>query len=80
MQPYKGNCIVTGRRSPYTLYNYDFATFGEDEVYNQADAKGFINLFGPPPMSPRWPRSSARIPVSQAARPQQFSSSGLRGC
>ncbi|HVB64032.1 MAG TPA: argininosuccinate synthase [Nitrolancea sp.] len=48
MQLYKGNLIVTGRRSPYTLYNYDFATFGEDEVYNQADAKGFINLFGLP--------------------------------
>ena len=48
LQLYKGNCIVTGRQSPNSLYNYDFATFGEDEVYNQADAKGFINLFGLP--------------------------------
>ena len=45
---YKGNCIVTGRRSPYSLYSEDYATFGEDEVYSQADAKGFINLFGLP--------------------------------
>jgi argininosuccinate synthase len=45
---YKGNCTVTGRTSPNTLYSEDFATFGEDEVYNQADAKGFINLFGLP--------------------------------
>lgn len=45
---YKGNCIVTGRRSPYSLYSEAFATFGADQVYNQADAKGFINLFGLP--------------------------------
>jgi argininosuccinate synthase len=45
---YKGNCIIAGRRSPYSLYSEDFATFEEDEVYNQADAKGFINLFGLP--------------------------------
>ncbi|MBX6342171.1 MAG: argininosuccinate synthase [Thermomicrobiaceae bacterium] len=45
---YKGNCIVTGRRSPHSLYSEAFATFGQDEVYNQADAKGFITLFGLP--------------------------------
>ncbi|HUZ03509.1 MAG TPA: argininosuccinate synthase [Thermomicrobiaceae bacterium] len=45
---YKGNCIPMGRRSPYSLYSEAFATFGADEVYNQADAKGFINLFGLP--------------------------------
>jgi argininosuccinate synthase len=45
---YKGNLIIAGRRSPNSLYNIDFATFGYDEVYNQADAKGFINLFGLP--------------------------------
>jgi argininosuccinate synthase len=48
MKLYKGNCTVTGRKSPNTLYSEDFATFGEDVVYNQADAKGFINLFGLP--------------------------------
>ena len=45
---YKGNCIVAGMSSPYSLYNEEFVTFGEDEVYNQADAEGFINLFGLP--------------------------------
>lgn len=45
---YKGNCIVVGRRSPYSLYREDYATFSRDEVYHQADAQGFINLFGLP--------------------------------
>jgi argininosuccinate synthase len=41
---YKGNCIVTGRKSPRSLYAADFATFEEDQVYNQKDAEGFIRL------------------------------------
>jgi argininosuccinate synthase len=41
---YKGNCIVTGRRSKYSLYNPEVATFDEDMVYDQKDAKGFIRL------------------------------------
>jgi argininosuccinate synthase len=45
---YKGNILSNGAESPYSLYNEEFVTFGEDEVYNQADAEGFINLFGPP--------------------------------
>lgn len=45
---YKGNCTPAGATSPYSLYNEAFATFGEDEVYNQKDAEGFINLFGLP--------------------------------
>ncbi len=45
---YKGNIIIAGRKSPYSLYREDFATFEEDEVYNQADSRGFINLFGLP--------------------------------
>ncbi|MGI5878689.1 MAG: argininosuccinate synthase [Christensenellales bacterium] len=48
MKLYKGNCIPAGVASPYSLYNEAFATFGEDEVYNQKDAEGFINLFGLP--------------------------------
>ncbi len=43
---YKGNCTVVGRKSPYSLYREDYATFGADDVYDQADAEGFINLFG----------------------------------
>ena len=45
---YKGNCTVVGRQSPYSLYREDFATFGQDDVYDQSDAEGFINLFGLP--------------------------------
>ena len=35
-----------GRKSPYSLYREDFATFGEEDVYDQKDAEGFINIFG----------------------------------
>ena len=45
---YKGNMINAGVTSPYTLYSEDFASFGEDDVYNQKDSEGFINLFGLP--------------------------------
>lgn len=45
---YKGNCNAAGVKSPYSLYSQDFATFETDEVYNQKDAEGFINLFGLP--------------------------------
>ena len=48
MKLYKGNCTIAGMTSPYSLYNEEYVTFGEDEVYNQADAEGFINLFGLP--------------------------------
>ncbi len=41
---YKGNVIVVGRQSPYSLYQEDLATFEEDSIYNQADATGFIKL------------------------------------
>ncbi|MFI3325302.1 MAG: argininosuccinate synthase [Clostridia bacterium] len=45
---YKGNIIDAGVTSPYTLYDEEIATFDEDEVYDQYDANGFINLFGLP--------------------------------
>ena len=45
---YKGNIITASVTSPYSLYDEEVATFDEDEVYNQADADGFINLFGLP--------------------------------
>ena len=48
MKLYKGNCTVAGIKSPYSLYNEEFVTFGADAVYNQKDAEGFINLFGLP--------------------------------
>lgn len=43
---YKGSVIVVGRESRHSLYREDFATFGKDDVYDQGDAAGFINLFG----------------------------------
>lgn len=45
---YKGNCMPAGAKSPYSLYSEELSTFGRDEVYNQKDAEGFINLFGLP--------------------------------
>ena len=45
---YKGNVILAGRKSPHSLYREDYVTFDEDDVYNQADAEGFIKLFGLP--------------------------------
>jgi argininosuccinate synthase len=43
---YKGNCTVVGRKSGTSLYDPDFATFEDDQVYNQKDAEGFIRLSG----------------------------------
>ena len=45
---YKGNIINAGVTSPYSLYNEQTASFGEDDDYNQADSAGFINLYGLP--------------------------------
>ena len=45
---YKGNIMSAGAKSPYSLYSKEYVTFGADEVYNQADATGFITLFGLP--------------------------------
>ena len=45
---YKGNIMSAGSTSPYSLYSEEYVTFGEDDVYDQTDATGFINLFGLP--------------------------------
>jgi argininosuccinate synthase len=45
---YKGSAIPVGRRSPFSLYSEDLATFGADATYNQKDAEGFIKLYGLP--------------------------------
>ena len=45
---YKGNLILAGRKSPTSLYREDYASFGEEDVYDQKDAEGFIRLFGLP--------------------------------
>ena len=48
MKLYKGQAVPAASKSPYSLYNEEFATFGEDDVYTQSDAEGFINLFSLP--------------------------------
>ena len=48
MKLYKGSAVPAASKSKYSLFNEAFATFGEDEVYNQHDAEGFINLFSLP--------------------------------
>ena len=48
MKLYKGVAYPAGVKSPYSLYNPEFATFDEDDVYDQKDSAGFINLFGLP--------------------------------
>lgn len=45
---YKGNCTVVGRKSNKSLYNAGLSTFEKEELYNQYDAEGFINLYGLP--------------------------------
>ena len=44
MKLYKGSCTVVGRKSPRSLYDPQLATFGEEQVYDQKDAEGFIRL------------------------------------
>ncbi len=43
---YKGNIKIAGKTSPYSMYSEALATFEKEEVYNQKDAEGFINLYG----------------------------------
>ncbi len=45
---YKGNAIVVGRKSPYSLYQKDLATYSKEDIFDQKSAQGFIDLFGLP--------------------------------
>lgn len=63
---YKGNILVTGRKSPFSLYREDFATFGQEDVYDQTDAEGFIHLYG----LPLKVRALNGLPVSGLDMPQ----------
>ena len=45
---YKGSCEVVGRRSPYSLYDRDLATYGKESIFNQKAAPGFIHIWGLP--------------------------------
>jgi len=63
---FKGGVIPVGRKSPLSLYREDFATFGQEDVYDQADARGFIRLFG----LPLKVRALNGLPVSGLDMPQ----------
>ena len=56
---YKGNIIIVGRTSPYSIYNEELASFGESS-YNHKDAGGFINLFGLPTKVVSYVRKNAK--------------------
>jgi argininosuccinate synthase len=45
---YKGSINIASRKSPYSLYREDISSFENGEIYNQADAEGFIRLYGLP--------------------------------
>jgi argininosuccinate synthase len=45
---FKGSCVTVGRRSPYSLYDYNLATYDEADTFDHAAAKGFIDLHGLP--------------------------------
>lgn len=63
---YKGNVIPVGRKSPFSLYREDFATFGQEDVYDQSDARGFIRLFS----LPQRVRALNGLPVSGMNMPK----------
>ena len=67
MKLYKGTAWPVASKSPFTLYNEEFATFSEDEVYDQHDAEGFINLFSLP-MKIRAIQKQAREGVPEAQK------------
>jgi argininosuccinate synthase len=71
VQLFKGNARAVGRRSPFSLYSEQFATFGEDEVYRQSDAEGFIRIFGLPQKIRHLTRKASQASVSPVLRKWQ---------
>jgi argininosuccinate synthase len=67
---YKGNVIVAGRASEHALYDERFVTFGEDDVYEQADAAGFIRLFALPARVRALKDAAASTPVDESPERQ----------
>ena len=63
---FKGNIIVAGKKSKFSLYREDFATFGQEDVYDQSDAEGFIHLYG----LPLKVRALNQLPVSGMNMPK----------
>ena len=74
---YKGTAWPVASQSPYSLYNEEFATFSADEVYNQSDAEGFINLFSLPLKIRAIQKQNLEgVPEAQKALPKQVFKSG----
>jgi argininosuccinate synthase len=67
MKLYRGAAAVVGRTSPHSLYDERFVTFGEDDVYRQSDAAGFIRLFGLPSRVAALKEREAALPPTLAA-------------
>jgi argininosuccinate synthase len=86
MKLYKGNAIIAGRQSPFSLYNEGLASFGDDGHYDHADAAGFIRLFSLPTRVEalqaaayeQAARPGAGQPVPAAAPSQRSSGSEVR--
>lgn len=77
MKLYKGTAWPVASQSPYSLYNEEFATFSADEVYNQSDAEGFINLFSLPLKIRAIQKQNLEgVPEAQKALPKQVFKSG----
>lgn len=68
---FKGNCTVVGRRSPYSLYDFNLASYGAEDSFDHASAKGFINLHGLPTKVWAAKQGGAQVctPVEQAEEP-----------
>ena len=77
MKLYKGTAWPVASQSPYSLYNEEFATFSADEVYNQSDAEGFINLFSLPLKIRAIQKQNLEgVPEAQKALPKHVFKSG----
>ena len=70
MKLYKGNAIISGRKSPYSLYNEGLASFGNDGTYDHADAAGFIHLFSLPTRTEAAQREKFDNESTMPAEPQ----------
>ena len=76
-QLYKGTAWPVASKSPYSLYNEEFATFSADEVYDQSDAEGFINLFSLPLKIRAIQKQNLEgIPEAQKALPKKIFKGG----
>lgn len=74
---YKGGWSVVSRQSPWSLYEERFVTFGEDDVYDQADAAGFIRLYGLPYRVAALKEARMQAPSIRAVPARKASGAGV---